>query len=391
MEDSTTTGRSTRLVHSGEPPHEPGAPVNTPVHLSAMYGESGDAGYHDIRYIRLNNTPNHAALAAKLAALEGAEDALVTASGMAAISCSLLAVLRSGDHLLAQGTLYGGTHGLLTTELERMGIAVDFVDDPTPERLGAHRRDNTRAVYVETLSNPLLQLPDLPGIAAWAGREGLVSMVDNTAASPWGFAAASSGYDLSLHSATKYLNGHSDIVAGAVVGRAELVAEAKHRLDHLGGSLDPHACFLLQRGMKTLGLRIERQAANALSLARTLEEQPGVARVHYPGLVSHPDHARAQELLRCHGGLFSFELVGGEPAARRMVAALRLPRHAPSFGGVESLVTLPAGSSHKGMPAEERRARGIADGLVRVSVGIEDERDLHDDFLQALAAAQGAA
>lgn len=391
MPEDSTQGRSTRLVHAGEPPHEPGAPVNTPVHLSAMYGEGGEAGYHDILYIRLNNTPNHTALATKLAALEGAEAALVAGSGMAAISCALLAVLRAGDHLLAQGTLYGGTHGLFTTELSRMGIEVDFVDDPTPERLAARRRENTRVVYMETLSNPLLQLPDHAAITAWARGEGLLSLVDNTAASPWGFAAASSGYDLSLHSATKYLNGHSDIVAGAVVGRADLVAEAKHRLDHLGGSLDPHACFLLQRGMKTLGLRIERQAANALALARALENEAGVERVYYPGLPSHPDHARAKELLRCHGGLLSFELEGGEAMARRMVAALRLPRHAPSFGGVESLVTLPAASSHKGMPPQERRARGIADGLVRVSVGIEDEADLLEDFRGALAAARGAA
>ncbi|MDE1976348.1 MAG: aminotransferase class I/II-fold pyridoxal phosphate-dependent enzyme [Elusimicrobia bacterium] len=377
----------TKVIHAGDPhPRILGA-VSMPVFQSSIYEYSGETSYHDLKYIRLNNTPNHQALHRKLASLEGAEDALVTGSGMAAISTALLSVLSSGDHLLAQDCLYGGTHEFIARDLKSFGVSFDFIDADKPASWGKKIRRNTKAIYVETMTNPLLQVGDLETVARFAKKRGLVSLIDNTSASPVNFRPAGRGFDLSLHSATKYLNGHSDIVAGAVIGSAALVERVTHRLNHLGGSLDPHACFLLDRGIKTLAVRMERQNRTALDLARFLERQPKVARVNYPGLESHPRHHRARELFDGFGGLLSFELKGGLKAAERFMRRVRLPAVAPSFGGVESLVTRPATTSHSGMPVKERRKLGIADGLVLVSVGLEAAEDVLADFEQALAAA----
>ncbi|MCY1079446.1 PLP-dependent transferase [Archangium sp. miwbw1] len=247
--------------------------------------------YHDVRYIRLNNTPNHASLHAQLRAMEGAEAALVTASGMAAISTALLSVLSSGDHLLVQNGLYGGTHDFIAGDLPKFGITSTSIDATDPSSWEAHLRPNTRAIYVETMTNPLLQLADYEAVAEFSRRKGLVSLIDNTLATPINFRPIERGFDLSLHSCSKYLNGHSDIVAGAVLGREEWVNRVKHRLDHLGGSLDPHACFLLSRGIKTLALRLRAQSQSALEIARFLEKHPAISRVNYPGLESHPQHA----------------------------------------------------------------------------------------------------
>jgi len=292
----------TEAVHAGEPTPRIGGAVVAPIFQSAMYVDDGDSDYHDIRYIRLNNTPNHEAVAAKLAALEGADAALVTASGMAAITTALLSVLSSGDHVLVQNCLYGGTHGFVTQDLSRLGIEHDVIDACDPSSWDAKLRESTRAVYVETITNPLMQVGELDEVAAFAKRHGLVSLIDNTFASPVNFRPIEHGYDISLHSCTKYLNGHSDIVAGAIVGSSALLLEAKRRLDHFGGSLDPHACFLLHRGMKTLALRVERQNETAGELARFLHGHDGVRRVHYPGLPDHPGHTRARTLLDGMGG-----------------------------------------------------------------------------------------
>jgi len=377
----------TKLVHAGEP-RIAGAVV-IPVFQSTLY-ELGTTpggaplGYHDIPYIRLNNTPNHTALHAKLAALENAAAALVTASGMAAISASLLTVLATGDHLLVQASLYGGTHDFVTQDLPAFGIDYDFIDADDPASWEGLLRERTRAIYVEAMTNPLLEVADLAAVPRFARAHGLVSLIDSTFASPVNFRPPEHGFDLSLHSATKYLNGHSDIVAGAVIGRGDLVEKVRHKLNHLGGSLDPHACFLLHRGLKTLALRVRQQNASALSIARFLAAAPGVERVHYPGLESHPRHARARELFAGFGGVVSFALAGGGEAAARFIERTTLPVRTVSLGGVETLITRPALTSHAGMAAEDRQRLGITDGLIRLAVGIEDSEDLVEDLGQAL-------
>jgi cystathionine beta-lyase/cystathionine gamma-synthase len=241
--------------------------------------------------------------------------------------------------------------------------------------------------YVETMTNPLLQVADLDGIVAFARAHKLLSLIDNTLASPVNFRPIPRGFDLSLHSCTKFLNGHNDIVAGAVLGSAELVGRVKHRLDHLGGSLDPHACFLLHRGMKTLGLRVRQQNRSTLEIARFLAGHSAVRQVNYPGLPGHPRHDRARALFDPaggFGGLLSFELDGDRARAERFLSHLTLPILAPSLGGVDSLITLPATTSHAGLPKEERLRLGISDSLIRFSVGIEDTADLIADLDQAL-------
>lgn len=357
-----------------------------PIFQSSTYESSEEANYHVIPYLRLNNSPNHQALHRKLTDIEQAESALVTASGMAAITTALFSVLRAGDHLLIQSGLYGGTHTWITEELPELGIEYDFIDIGRPGLWNEKVKPNTRAVYVESMTNPLLTVGDLPGVVRFARQHELVSLIDNTLPSPVNFNPVTLGFDLVMHSCTKYLNGHSDIVAGAIIGSEERVHKAKLKLDHLGGTLDPHACFLLHRGIKTLTLRVERQNTNALALARFLQSHEAVGRVYYAGLDNHPDHSRAKELFAGFGGLFSFDHGGGGAGARRMLDRLGLVTEAVSLGGVESLATLPAQSSHAGLSAREREQIGIGDGLVRVAVGVEGEQDLIDDFSQALDA-----
>jgi cystathionine beta-lyase/cystathionine gamma-synthase len=308
----------------------------------------------------------------------------VTASGMSAISTALLAVVPVGGHLLAQGALYGGTHDFLTKDFPAFGRSVDFIDADDPACWEVCLKPETEAIYVETMSNPLLQVPDLPAVAAFAQSHGLISLIDNTFASPFNFRPAEHGFDLSLRSCTKYLNGHSDIVAGAIIGRTTLVDRCKRLLDHLGGSLDPHACFLLHRGMKTLAVRMEYQNRSTLALAEFLASHPQVAQVNYAGLSNHPRHDRARQLFEGFGGVFSFEATGGLAAAETFIRKARLPIHAPSLGGVETLMARPATMSHAGMSREDRTRAGVTDSLIRISVGLEATEDLIDDFSQAL-------
>ena len=374
----------TKLVHAGEPEPRIAGAVAMPIFQTAQYVYTGEKDYHDLRYIRLNNTPNHTALAEKLASLENAEDALVTASGMAAITTSLLTVLTQGDHLLIQDTLYGGTHEFVVRDLPGFGINYDFIDADDPGSWKAKLRQRTRAIYCESLTNPLLQVGDLRGVVAFAREHQLVSLIDNTFPSPVNYRPPEDGFDLSLHSCTKYMNGHSDLVAGAVIGKRDLVEKVRRKLNHLGGTLDPHTCFLLHRGVRTLALRVRQQNHNAIEMARFLEKNPAVARVNYPGLEAHPRHRRARELFDGFGGMMSFELKEGLAAARGFMKAVRIPVLAPSLGGLETLLTLPSQTSHAGMDSETRRSLGITDGLVRVSIGIEAVEDLLEDFDQAL-------
>src|SRR5881296_1695123 len=309
----------TKLIHAGEPRPRIHGAVSMPIFQSANFEYADEADYHSLKYIRLNNTPNHLALHQKLSALENAEEALVTASGMAAISTTLLTILSSGDHLLVQDCLYGGTHALLTKDFSAFGFSYDFIDATDPDSWKRQLRPNTKAIYVETIGNTLLQVPELRAVVDFAKAHGLVSLVDNTFASPVNYRPPEWGFDLSLHSCTKYLNGHSDIVAGAVIGRADWIDKIKHRLDHLGGSLDPHAAFLLHRGMKTLAVRMKWQNESALKIARFLEGHSAVARVHYPGLESHTGHGRARDWFDGFGGMVSFELKSGLEAAKSFI------------------------------------------------------------------------
>ena len=374
----------TQLVHAGEPSPRIAGAVEMPIFQSATYEYAGEGSYHDIRYLRINNTPSQTALHAKLAALEGGEAALVMASGMAAISTTLLTVLSPGDHLLAQSGLYGGTHDLVVAEFQRLGIERDFIDADRRESWSALLRPTTRAIYVEAMTNPLLEVADLEGIVQFAREHGLTSIIDNTFATPVNFRPLAAGFDLCLHSATKYLNGHADIVAGAVIGAAATIEQIRHRANHLGGSLDPHAAFLLKRGLKTLALRVRYQNESTLRIAQFLEKQPAVVKVNYPGLESHRRHARARRLFAGYGGVLSFELEGGERAAQNFAQRVRIPAVAPSLGGVQTLLTRPATTSHAGLSREERLRLGINDGLLRLSVGIEATEDLLEDFAHAL-------
>jgi len=375
---------NTKLIHAGEPKKRFGGAVSMPIFQSSTFEYGGQTDYHELKYIRLNNTPNHIVLHEKLAALEGSEAALVTASGMAAISTSLLTFLKSGDHFLAHESLYGGTHDLINKDFPDLGIECDFIDGCDPNGWEEKLRSETKLIYVETITNPLLDVLDLNAVVDFAKKNNLLSLIDNTFASPINYRPIENGFDLSLHSATKYLNGHTDIVAGAVIGSNELVTQVRHKLNHLGGTLDPNACFLLHRGMKTLGLRMERQNFNSLKVAKFLDGHPGVAKVNHPGLESSDSHDRANELLDGTSGMVSFEIDGSVEDANLFMSHLDLFINTASLGGVESLVTRPVQTSHSGMAPEERMAAGIKDELIRLSIGIEDAEDLIADLGQAL-------
>ena len=376
----------TKLIHAGEPEPLICGAVSMPIFQSSTFEYTGETTYHDLKYIRLNNTPNHIALHQKLAALENSEAALVTASGMAAITTTLLTVLSSGNHLLAQECLYGGTHDFITGDFIELGISFDFIDGDNPGSWKHKLTPNTKAILVETMTNPLLQIADLISVVEFAKEHGLVSIIDNTFASPINFRPSEWGFDLSLHSCSKYLNGHSDIVAGAVIGQTDLIEKITHKLNHLGGSLDPHACFLLHRGIKTLAVRMKYQNESALKIAEFLDSHQAIENVNYPGLKSHLRHQRACELFDGFGGMLSFELKGGIDATERFIQNTTLPIVAPSLGGIESLITRPVTTSHSGLSHKDLQKLGISDSLVRVSVGIEATEDIIEDFEQALKA-----
>jgi len=375
----------TQLVHAGTPQPRILGAVALPIFQSANYEYAGESRYDDLRYIRLNNTPNHQALHRTLSALEHAPAALVAASGMAAISTTLLSVLKAGDHLLAQNCLYGGTFDLMSNDFPALGIERTFIDGDAPRSWEAALQPNTRAIYVEAMTNPLLEVADLEGVVRFARAHRLISIIDSTFATPVNFLPLEAGFDLALHSATKYLNGHSDIVGGAVIGSSELIGRITHKMNHLGGSMDPHAASLLYRGLKTLALRVRQQNQSALAIARFLEQHPAVVRVNYAGLESHPRHARARELFRGFGGVLSFELEGTTERAEQFMHRAQIPIVAASLGGVETLLTRPATTSHAGMTGAQRVELGISDRLIRMSVGIEATDELIDDLTQALA------
>ncbi len=374
----------TTAVHGGEPEPRINGAVAMPIFQSATFLYEGETDYHATKYVRLNNTPNHDALHRKLAALENAEAALVTGSGMAAISTALLGTLAAGDHLLIVDCPYGGTRSLVAHELPRLGITCTFIDGNDPSGWEQLLQPTTGAIYVETITNPLMEVPDLRAVVEFAKRHNLVSLIDNTFASPVNFRPAEHGFDLSLHSGTKYLNGHTDVAAGAIIGRRSLIERLLLLLNHLGGMLDPHACFLLHRGLKTLPLRVRHQNQSAMRIATFLDEHVGVARVNHPGLSATAGHARACELFDGFGGMISFELHGDVDTAERFMNALTIPIVAVSLGGVESLIVRPAVTAYANIEPQERQRLGVSDRLIRLSVGIEDTDELIGDLQQAL-------
>ncbi|HWX39017.1 MAG TPA: aminotransferase class I/II-fold pyridoxal phosphate-dependent enzyme [Candidatus Sulfotelmatobacter sp.] len=382
---------STLAVHSGEPKHGLNAPVTSPVVRAANFtfantaemkrwAEGKSEAYIYTRY----GNPTLAVAEAKIADLENAEAGLVTASGSAAISSALLSVLQSGDELIAVRQLYGGSYRLMRDILPRMGIRVHHVgtDLDGVERLV---NEKTRAFYVESPTNPTLGFVDLKKVVALCKRHKLVALVDNTFATPILQKPLDMGFDLVAHSATKYLAGHSDIIAGAVAGSRERVGAVRKMVIYLGGSLDPDAAYLLIRGLKTLEIRVRRQCETAMAVAEFLEGHPKIERVHYPGLASHPDHRLAKEQMKGFGGMMAFELKGGLAAARRLCDKAQIFLLAASLGGTESLVVLPIYTSHYRMSTAELAAAGVKPGTVRMSVGLEDSADLIADLRQALA------
>ena len=373
----------TNVVHAGAPrPHIAGAVV-APIFQSANFLMADEGAYDEVRYLRLSNSPSHLTLHARLAAIESAEAGLVTASGMAAITSSILAFTGQGDHLMCQTTLYGGTQSFLDEDAPRLGISHTPIDLQRPETWKEAVEPNTRMMYVESISNPLMEVGDLEAAVAFCRERGLISLIDSTFATPVNFRPHEMGFDLVVHSATKYLNGHSDLVAGAVMGSREHVDRVRHWTLHAGGSADAHACFLLERGLKTLVLRVTRQNENAGKLAEFLGAHARVRRVNYPGLADDPGHPYAARLFDGFGGMLSFSAADAA-AAERFVDRVKSPTHAASLGGPETLVVRPSRSSHLGLPEEERRRLGITDDLVRVSVGIESIDELIADFEQAL-------
>ncbi|HEY3250311.1 MAG TPA: aminotransferase class I/II-fold pyridoxal phosphate-dependent enzyme [Ignavibacteria bacterium] len=370
----------TKLIWSGDiRPRVHGA-VSLPVFQSSTYEYSEGGSYDDVRYIRLNNTPNHIVLGKRLADIEGAEAGLVTTSGMAAITTTLLTYLKAGDHLLAQNILYGGTYDFITKNLPEYKITYDLIEGSKPDEWKKYLKPSTKVIYVESISNPLMEVPALNEVVKFAKENNLVSFIDNTFATPVNFRPPEIGFDISLHSATKYLNGHNDIVAGAVLAKADMIEKIKHNLNHFGGSLDPHACFLLQRGLKTLALRVRYQNESALKIAGFLETHKSVSKVNYPGLESSPYYKQASRFFEGFGGMISFEV---NVPPEKFIKNLEIPAYAPSLGGAESLIILPAKTSHAGLTDEERKKTRINDNLIRLSVGVESTEDIIDDIKQA--------
>jgi len=372
---------ATRCVHAGGYRDEAVGAITTPVFAASAYRYPNplDQGF----YQRYFNTPSQRAVAAKLAALEQGGDALVFGSGMAAITTVLFTFLKPGDHAVFQEDLYGGTYHFVVAELTRLGVEVSLVKNGGD--FAAPLRPHTKLLYVESPSNPLLRCVDLAAVAVLGRARGIPTVIDSTFATPINQNPLQLGMDVVVHSATKYLNGHSDLNAGAVIASRELVARIRPVAINHGGMLDAHACYMLERGLKTLALRVERQNQNAAKLARWLQRHPAVARVNYPGLPEHPDHAVAARQMRGFGGMLSFELRDAAQVVP-LLGRFNLATAALSLGGVETLVTCPARTSHVKMTAAERAAVGISDALLRVSVGIEDADDLIADFQQALAA-----
>ncbi len=380
-------GASTKSVHGVPHVLPERSPVSTPVYQSTTFVNPVGSG-DDLIYTRYGNNPNQRALAEKLAALEGAELAIFLASGMAATALAHMAILRPGDHLLSSEWIYGGTRRLFEQEFGKLGIEVTFVDPSEARNWRRSARRNTRAIFLETPTNPLMRVLDLEPIASLCRGEGMALLVDSTFASPINFRPLEFGADVVIHSATKYLNGHSDVIAGAVAGSEAVIEEMRRLLMVWGQAIDPHAAWLVERGLKTLAVRMQRHNANGMAFAAWAAEHDEVDCVHYPGLGSHTDHEVAARTMQGYGGVVGLTLKGGPKILDRVLRKLKLCTHAPSLGGVETLVSEPRFTSHADISPAARAAQGIPDGFLRVSLGIEDVDDIIADFEQAFSAAQ---
>ncbi len=376
-------GPSTTAIH-GVPHRRPDwAPVAPAIQQSSTF-VSPVGSDESILYSRYGNNPNQLEVAKKYALLEGSEDAIFLASGMGATALAHLAVLRPGDHLISSTWIYGGTRQLFDEELGRFGIDITYVTPDQPRRWRRSVRKATRAIFVETPTNPLMRVVDLAPVAHVAREFGLALLVDATFASPINFRPLEHGADVAITSATKYLNGHSDVIAGAVAGSGAVVEEITRLMRLWGQAIDPHAAWLVDRGMRTLALRMERHNANGLAVAGWAAGHSSIAKVHYPGLASHADHELARTVLDGFGGMVGLELAGGPKAAERLLKRIKLVTHAPSLAGVETLVSEPRLTSHKAISSEDRAALGIPDGFLRLSCGIEDAADIIADLQDAL-------
>ncbi|HZJ36811.1 MAG TPA: aminotransferase class I/II-fold pyridoxal phosphate-dependent enzyme [Gillisia sp.] len=378
-------GINTICTHTGELEDKQFKGAISPLYMSTSYA------FEDVevkRYPRYFNTPNQVALAKKMAALEHGEAALIFGSGMAAVSTSLFAFLHHGDHVVLQNTLYGGTSNLVVEEFAKFGIEYSFTKDLKPESFEAEIKKNTKVIYIETPSNPLLTITDIKAVAEIAKKHGLVSMIDNTFASPVNQNPIDFGIDIVIHSATKYMGGHSDILAGTVISSEEHINTIFQLAKNFGGSLSDYTVWLLERSIKTMGIRVKAQNKNAKKIARFLERHPDIEKVYYPGLKSHPDYALAKSQMHGFGGMLSFELKAGLDAGL-FQKKLNMIKPSMSLAGVESTILSPTLTSHALLTPEERENQGIRDGLMRFSLGIEEKEDLIADFEQALVEVRG--
>jgi cystathionine gamma-lyase/homocysteine desulfhydrase len=374
--------RLTKLIHGGTPVDPHTGAVSVPIYQTSTYKQDDIGVHRGYEYSRTGNPTRHA-LEELIKELEGGARGLAFSSGMAAIH-TVLSRLDSGDHLLVTDDVYGGTFRIVTRVLARLGIEATFVDTADMVALGEAVRPNTKALLVETPTNPLLKLTDIAAVSAWAKTHGLMFIVDNTFGTPYWQTPLTLGADVVVHSATKYLGGHSDVVAGLVVTADEKLGEELHYIQNaVGGVLGPHDSWLLMRGMKTLGLRMEAHEANARAIASVLADHPAVRKVYYPGLPEHPQHELAKQQALGFGGMISFD-VGSAERAAEVLRKVKYFTLAESLGAVESLISVPARMTHASIPKERRELLGINDGLIRISVGIEDREDLIADLVQSL-------
>jgi cystathionine beta-lyase len=381
MKEKNTLGINTICVHTGEIKDEQFKGAVSPIYVSTSYAFDGV----DVkRYPRYFNTPNQEMLCKKIAALEHTEDSLIFGSGMAAISSAMFAFLKSGDHVIIQQVIYGGTFNLIVSEFEKYGIEYSFTESDKVADFKPLIKENTKILYIETPSNPLLGITDLEAIATLAKDNALITMIDNTFASPINQNPADFGIDIIMHSATKYMGGHSDISAGAIAGSKEHIALIWKTAINFGGNLSDHTVWLLERSLKTLNLRVREQTKNALEMAIYLEHNDCIDRVYYPGLKSHPQYDLAKKQMKGFGAMLSFEL-REDIDAMDFQNALKLIKPSMSLAGLESTTVSPAQTTHALLTEQQRKARGIKDGLIRFSVGIEEPKDLIQDIEQAIA------
>jgi cystathionine gamma-lyase len=385
MQESMThePGFATRAIHAGQDPDPATGATIVPIYATSTYTQAAPGQHKGYEYSRSGN-PTRTALETCLASLEEGERGLAFASGLAATTAVFSGLLKPGDEVVASADLYGGTFRLLERVFKPWGLAAKYTDDSSPVGFAKLITSKTKMVWIETPTNPLLQILDIAALAELSHRHKALLAVDNTFASPYLQQPIKLGADIVVHSTTKYLGGHSDVVGGAVIGRKELLDPVKFYQNAAGGTPGPFDAYLTLRGIKTLAIRMDRHCANAMQLADWLKRQSQVEKVFYPGLKDHPGHAVAARQMRSFGGMMSIRLKGGTPAARQFMSKTRLFSLAESLGGVESLVCHPATMTHASIPVEIRTARGVDDGLIRLSVGIEDVADLQRDLQHAL-------